>query len=330
MKNKMYVSAGYLLEKRYKDIIIIIINMFVALSFVGTLPSYIVESIYQIRCFFNGDIYLIINDINSQYLLNIQKYNVTIIDYTTVCNLQFIEIVNKNMRKFCIVENLKGREQLFIRSFERFFLLRNLMVSRNLQDCLFLELDNLIYDDPHIWVEEFSKHELCYMYDNDDRCSSGLMYVKEANSLDNFLDYILHFISNSNEFMTEMTTLYRYFEMSQNHVQILPTFWNSTNVPTIACTNYNKYNNTIFDALAIGCYLLGLDPHHTQGVVTVGKKAEWCAIDYTKEVFEWKVDKKGRKIPYIYDGTKWLRINNLHVHSKQLQNGLSLPIEEKS
>jgi len=303
--------------------------MFVALSFVGTLPSYIVESIHQIRCFFNDDIYLIVSDITSQYLSNIQKYNVTIIDYKSVCNLQFIDVVNKNMHKFCIVENLKGREQLFIRSFERFFLLRNLMVSRNLQDCLFLELDNLIYDNPHNWLNEFSKSELCYMYDNDDRCSSGIMYVKQENSLDNFLHYILDFISNSNEFLTEMTTLYRYFEMAPSKVQLLPIMWNKSDISEKANMNFSKYNS-IFDALAIGCCLLGLDPYHTQGVVTLGKKAEWCAIDYTKEVFEWKVDTQGRKIPYIYDGTQWLRINNLHVHSKQLHNGLSLPIEEKS
>ena len=302
--------------------------MFIALSFVGVLPSYIVESVHQIRCFFKDDLYLIINDITSPYLEKIQKYNIQIVDYKDVYNQDFIEVVNNNIHKFCIVQNLKGREQLFIRSFERFFLLRNLMVSRKLKDCLFLELDNLIYDDPYNWLSEFSKSELCYMYDNDDRCSSGIMYVKQENSLDKFLTYILHFISNSHDFLTEMTTLYRYFEMDTTNVQLLPIMWAKEGIPEKAIMNYENYNS-IFDALAIGCYLLGLDPYHTEGLVTVGKKAKWCAIDYTKEVFEWKEDDQGRRIPYIYDGAKWLRINNLHVHSKQLHNGLSLslPIE---
>jgi hypothetical protein len=301
--------------------------MFIALSFVGTLPSYIIECIYQTRLYFYGDIYLIIDDIESKYLEKIHKYNIQIINYMDVIDTKFIEIVNVNMNKFCIIENLKGREQLFIRSFERFFLLHNLLKQKNITDCLFLELDNLIYDNPEKWIERFSKKELCYMYDNDDRCSSGLMYVKKSESLDLFLAYILYYIINSNEFLNEMTTLYRYYERNNNDVQILPTYYNKESIPNMAIMNYDNYNS-IFDALAIGCLLLGLDPYHTDGKIELGRKAWWCAIDYTKDIFEWKIDDKGRRNPYIFDGNNWIKINNLHVHSKDLKSGLSLPMEE--
>ena len=53
--------------------------MFVALSFVGALPAYIIECIHQIRCYFDKDIYLIINDIESQYIDHLEKYNVIIV-----------------------------------------------------------------------------------------------------------------------------------------------------------------------------------------------------------------------------------------------------------
>ena len=297
--------------------------MNIVLSFIGKLPSYIKESIYQIRLFYKDDIYLIINDLESPYISYLEKYDVKIIPYNNVINLNFINIVNSNIHKFLIVSNLTGREELFIRSFERFFLLENLMISNNLSNCLFLELDNLIYDDPYKWLTEFSKHELCYMYDHDDRCSSGLMYINNSNSLDNFLNYILYFIINSNDFMNEMTTLYRYYTLSTNSVQILPTYWKKENIPSMAKENYGLYNDSIFDALAIGCFLLGLDPYHTNGKIETGRKAEWCAIDYTQDKFEWKIDEEGRKIPYIYDGINWLRINNLHIHSKDLKSGLS-------
>ena len=297
--------------------------MNIVLSFIGKLPSYIKESIYQIRLFYKDDIYLIINDLESPYISYLEKYDIKIIPYNNVINLNFINIVNSNIHKFLIVSNLTGREELFIRSFERFFLLENLMISNNLSNCLFLELDNLIYDDPYKWLTEFSKHELCYMYDHDDRCSSGLMYINNSNSLDNFLNYILYFIINSNDFMNEMTTLYRYYTLSTNSVQILPTYWKKENIPSMAKENYGLYNDSIFDALAIGCFLLGLDPYHTNGKIETGRKAEWCAIDYTQDKFEWKIDEEGRKIPYIYDGINWLRINNLHIHSKDLKSGLS-------
>ena len=196
----------------------------------------------------------------------------------------------------------------------------------NKNDCLFLELDNLIYDDPQKWIDNFSKNELCYMYDNDDRFASGLMYVKNADALDGLLKCILDFIKNSNSFMSEMIALSIYYETNKDKVGILPSYWHDDTVPPIAYLNYNEYNDTIFDAAAIGCYLLGMDPHHTKGVIVRNLKSFWAKIDYTQQIFDWKIDENGRKRPYIWNGEKWLLINVLHVHSKDLNSGLSTDI----
>jgi len=300
--------------------------MISCLSFVGKLPSYIVESIHQLRTFSSDDIYLIISDIHSQYIELIKKYNVIIIDYQDVIDNDFVEIVKPNYHKFEFARNLTGREELFIRSFERFFLLKNLLEKKNLSNCLFLELDNLIYNDPNNWLDEFSKNELCYLYDNERRFSSGLMYVKNASALNNFLKLIIDFISNSNEYMTEMTTLSIYYDLNPNNIQILPTYWPSDGINSIAFSNFYKYNS-LFDALAIGCNLLGIDPVHTEGKIVKNLKPKWSAIDYTKLNFEWKIDEIGRKRPYVWNGEKWLLINNLHVHSKDLKSGLSIDME---
>jgi len=300
--------------------------MIVCLAFIGELPKYIEENIHQIRCYYQGEIYLILNDLNSVHLKNLEKYNVNFVNYNDViCNI-FLDTVDKNRSKFCIVNSLTGREELFIRCFERFFVLKNFLKQNDKNDCLFLELDNLIYDDPTKWIESFSKNELCYMYDNENRFSSGLMYVKNKNSLDDYLTCILDFINNSDEFMTEMTALSIYYEKNKDKVEILPTYWNSSIVPEITCLNFNKYNDSIFDALAIGCNLLGLDPYHTNGIIKTNIKAWWCAIDYTNLIFDWKIDNEGRKKPYVWNGEKWLLINNLHVHSKDLESGLSKKI----
>ena len=249
--------------------------MFIALSFIGTLPSYIVECVHQIRCFSNEDIYLIVNDLQSPHILDIQKYNVHIIPYKDVLDLDFIEIVKTYYSKFCIVRGLVGREELFIRSFERFFLLHNLMSQKSLEDGLFLELDNLIYEDPSLWIPSFSKTNLCYMYDNKDRFSSGLMYVKNANGLKGFLSYILHYISTSTGFISEMSALAHYYQANTSEIQILPTYWKDQEIPSICSQSYHEYNHTLFDALGIGCCLLGLDPYHTGGTIKIGMKASW-------------------------------------------------------
>ena len=300
--------------------------MFIAYAFVGKLPSYIKESIHQSRCFFEGDIYLIIDDINSIHLKDIEKYNVKIIDYNNVKSNAFLDIANKNMHKFCIVNELGDRKLLFIRSFERFFLLHNLMVQNNMVDCLFLELDNLIYDDPTKWVENFKQNELCYMFDNYNRYSSGIMFVKNSASLIGFLNENLSFISTSNEFISEMAVLSIHYGKNKNSVQILPTYWNDNSVPMETYLNYNKYGDSIFDAAAMGCYLFGLDTLHTNNTIVKYQKNPWAAIDYTKNKFEWVLDDKGLKRPYIWDGNKWLLINNLHIHAKNLSEALSTPM----
>lgn len=295
--------------------------MFVALSFVGKLPSYIVESVYQIRLYFNGSIYLITDDIRSSYLAKLE--NVIIINYNDVKSQGFINTVGSNYNKFYICHKLKGREQLFIRSFERFFLVSNLMKRDNLSDCLFLELDNLIYRNPNDWLEELSKYELCYLFDNYDRCSAGLMYIKSPTSLDGFLDYTISYIETSNEFLSEMMCLYRYYIVNKdyNNIMILPTYWKDENIPEIASINFVKVG--LFDAAGIGIYLLGMDIVHTNNKIIKGKRNKWGAIDYTKNTFKWEKDIDGLNKPYILHSDKWILINNLHIHSKNLKEGLS-------
>ena len=41
--------------------------MNVIYSFIGKLPEYIIETIYQLRLYYNGDVYLIIDDYNSVF-----------------------------------------------------------------------------------------------------------------------------------------------------------------------------------------------------------------------------------------------------------------------
>ena len=298
--------------------------MFVALSFVGKLPSYTVECVHQIRNYFRDDIYLILNDFSSQFIDTLKKYDVKFIDYEDVKSIEFLNIVEQYKHKFCIVHNLIGREELFIRSFERFFLISNLMKKNKLVNGLFLELDNLIYDNPQKWFNIFEK-ELAYLYDNEDRFSSGIMLIKDSNSLDKFLLHILNFIKHTNKFLTEMTVLSEYYYEHVHEIDILPIYWMDQNFNHKAHQNFNKYNQTIFDAAAIGISLLGMDPFHTDGVIVKNKKNLMSAIDYTHLKFEWKDDENGKR-PYVWNGEGWILINNLHVHSKDLLSGLSKPL----
>jgi len=299
--------------------------MILVYCFIGKLPEYAVDTIYQTRLFYDGSIYFIVDDMESDYIIELkEKYNVTIINYTDVVDINFIHCVSNNLPRFPIVNGLQGREKLFIYSFERFFVLYQLMDKFNLTNVFFLELDNLIYNDPNTWEEQFNNTDMSYMYDNNDRCASGICYIKNKDLLNKFNEYCKHYINTTSKFMTEMTALYEFWELNKENIQILPTHWPSNNVPLETYMNYYRYNDTIFDSAGLGIYLGGMDPYHTKGVITKGLKSIWSAIDYTPYQYDWKIDEKGRKIPYILYNNKWIRINNLHIHSKDLQSCFSI------
>ena len=229
-----------------------------------------------------------------------------------------------------------------MRSIERFFLLFNLMQQRSLTDVLFMEIDNTIYDDPSLWLEEFSQNDLCFMFDNEYRFSSGIFYTKTANSL---IPLIICVFTNARKHIcwySDMIMLYELWDTNfSNNISLLPThtsfvssehefFQNgiSQKIPLNILTymNYGKFGDTIFDAAGMGVYLFGCDPCHSKGVIIHNNSEKtWSHIKYSQYEYKWERDSKNRNIPYINFGDgKWIRINNLHIHSKDLKSALSI------
>ena len=297
--------------------------MRIVYCFIGPLPEYAIDTVHQTRLFYKGPIDFIISDTTSPYLSILQKkYNVHLVSYESVQHQGFHECINTYRSKFTIVEGLVGREKLFIYAFERFFVLYNWMMQQRLENVLFLELDNLIYDDPLQWEEAFCSKDMAFMFDNVERCASGICFLRTTEILEKFLDCCIRYIAETDvttNFMTEMQALDAFWKEEPDRVQILPTHWPSPSVPSDTYDNYHRYKKSIFDAAAIGIYMGGVDPYHTSGMVVTGLVSVWSLINYTGYTFEWKKDEKDRLIPYVkQEDGRWIRINNLHIHSKQL------------
>ena len=298
-------------------------------AFIGTLPSYSIDTVHQARLFYDGPIYFIVSDYESSLVDILKaKYGVTIIRYDSVIDEDFNKLLARNFHRFEIVPNLKGREKLFIYSFERFYLLNNLMKQQNLQHVLFAELDNLLYNDPREWLDGFLTHDMSYMFDNVNRGASGIAFLRSTSLLAEFLKCCSEFIESTKEFLNEMTVLYNFWTNHQTTVQLLPIYWTDPAHPPQANATFPIFNS-VFDAASMGICLGGMDPHHTQGVIIKGLAGKWSYHDFSKYTYNWKKDEKDRLIPYILstkDNT-WIRINNLHIHSKDLTPYLSSPIK---
>ena len=302
--------------------------MNIVYCFIGKLPNYTIETVHQLRLFYDGPVYFIVSDNESDIAKALEhEYKVTIIKYESVKSIEFTKTVEECYKRFIICHDLKGREHLFICAFERFFLLYNLMNSKKLTDVFFVELDNLVYEDPRKWTRAFQSKPAAWMFDNVGRCSSGVCYFKQSDILDKLNNHFLAFIRTSPKLLSEMSALWEFWEAHKDSVQILPTHWTSTSVSEIAYSEYDKYESSIFDAAALGIFIGGIDPIRTKGVLKKGIISTESAINYGIYEYEWRLDDKKRNIPYVLkkDTNQWLRINNLHIHSKHLIDCLSKP-----
>jgi hypothetical protein len=223
---------------------------------------------------------------------------------------------------------VENRDKLFIYSFERYYILHKFMLLYKVNNIFFMELDNLIYENPQKWLSSFSKKDFGYMIDNHDRGASGVAYIKNTEILSNFLEFCNYYIksavprSKRSSILNEMEALDKFYKINSNSIQILPTHWPDVTLPSILSNSFDHYNS-IFDAAAFGIYFGGLHPYHTKGDIIKHVKNPLSIIDCTLYKYEWREDEKGRKIPYVFNGTTWLRINNLHIHTKKLREFMS-------
>jgi len=142
------------------------------------------------------------------------------------------------------------------------------------------------------------------------------------------MTYASNYIRTDKGFIHEMGALFRFWASAKDRVQFLPTHWSpeyapvDTSVPAETYQHYIVYKS-LFDGAGLGIFIGGMDPYHTGGRIEKWKHRPCLYdIDYTKYTYEWRKDEKGRNIPYVFTGIEWIRINNLHIHSKDLRGNM--------
>lgn len=306
---------------------------YIALSFIGKLPEYTIYCIHQIRLYTDVEIFLIIDDLDSPHINKIKSYeNINIVEYNTLTS--HCEKLKKHSRIFAVVNGLNDRRLLFYRSFERFYLLYSLMEQKKLTDVVFIEIDNLIYQDPSIWTNIIDK-DIAFMIDNipeksphkEHRASTGLCFIRNIHSLNHLIEFLDFYLTNNKHSCpSEMNAIGMYQEKYSEKCFILPSYVNNKYIDIIS-DNFIKFSS-LFDPSVYGIFLLGYDTHHTNGKIVTGQINKWGVItDLKNDMFIWKNDINGLRKPYFIHNNEHILINNLHVHSKDLLSGLSKPLE---
>jgi hypothetical protein len=211
---------------------------------------------------------------------------------------------------------------------ERFFLLDEFMQQNGLKDVFHLEYDNMLYANLEDLLPVFDKYpHMAAVFDNDDRCIPSFVYFAHKDAAKGLASYISQ---NAHRGLNDMQIIARYKKENNDAIGNLPIITPAylethelrsssghvTTCPDNYSNNFEAFNS-IFDAAAIGQFLGGIDPRN--GISKPGFINESCLFNPALLTFEWKPDEHERKIPYACFEKAKARINNLHVHSKNLK-----------
>jgi len=277
--------------------------------------EYLNTCIEQIRRFNNCDIYLILPKKFSHQV----KPDVTIIPAERIKKSKKHDLFLKHTT---LDKKFRGGFWQF--AVERFFFLEEVIQMFQLKNIFHLENDVLLYCDLKkiTKIIDDSNFEIAATFDNDNRCIPGFMFFKNHH----YLSELTKFIS-INSGVTDMEIIPKFNDLYDciTYFPVIPDNYENelkslsgqtTNRRWKYFEHYTKFQS-VFDGAAIGQFLGGIDPIHRSGDTSgfINESALFNVSDFT---FSWNKDEKGRNIPYLIYKDEKARINNLHIHCKNL------------
>lgn len=236
---------------------------------------------------------------------------------------EFVSIIRRNV-------DLQFRRQYWQYVFERFFLLE--MFMKEDHRLYMIETDNLLYVPLSMieQTENLFSQDLAAPFDNLDQGYPSIMFFRNKGAIVKFTDYMLEILRKG--YISDMKILGQYRREHPDAVfpfPVLPSCCNKplrhrhsrigheTNAEDTAFLSDARHP-FVFDAIAYGQAIGGIDPRNTNGINTAGFINESALYTILETEFKW-----------IHYGTLWLPfvnempLVNLHIHSKALSNFLS-------
>ena len=301
----------------------------VAVHIGPSLPSYLEIALDQARLFNPSCPIILIG--NEEALKNFESHsNITLVSCESLPLTKEHQIFQKQT-KF----DSKILEGYLRYTSERFLYLYDYMVAYQEKNIFHLENDVLLYVDLQRLLPIF---EACYQgiattFESQTKCVPGFVFIRNQKSMQK-LAY--HFAIYAPKAMVDMKLIGLFWKEHNKEIDCLPMmmeeyFFDHTpssfeNTLLKKKLHHSKHINqfkSIFDGAAIGVYLDGIDP--TKGNFPPGYLMK-TLFDASLMTYHWFIDEKNRKIPYAKYKDQVIRINNLHIASKRLEQFISLPL----
>ena len=239
-----------------------------------------------------------------------------------------VESIPKSAEHKDFIKRCNYPGDLWRYSSERFLVLDDFLEQTHLERVFHLENDVMLYTDLSLMMHVFDKYKIGATFDNDSRCIPGFIYFKNSQSIKplakHFVNYFMALGQDMKVIADFKNTAGSYY--IKPFPVIFPTYTNYYPLksdkghvaknPAFYSFNYDQFHS-LFDAAALGQYLGGIDPiHHNNGAGFVN---ESCLFNPSLFTYEWIKDDQGRKVPYLLFHNEKIRINNLHIHCKNLK-----------
>lgn len=291
------------------------------------LPVYLIDALSQARLFNpNLDIFLLAERV-ALTTFPANDLKIKLIATETIPLTQ----VHKDFKKQTKL-NVRFRDGFWLHASERFLYIYDFMHHKDLCDVFHIENDNLIYCDLTRLLPIFQTYYpgIAAVIDSDNRCIPSFMYFANVKAIKRLAEY---FQKNAKMGLNDMMLIAKLKqESSKKIIDSLPIvtekYCASFGLKTADGTKprdsklfYNNFNifNSLFDGAALGQFIGGIDPRNSsKSIYGPGFINETCVFDPSKIKLIWCKDELGRKVPYIECHNDLYRINNLHIHCKNL------------
>ena len=281
--------------------------MKVVLVSLGIFQDYLLNNIKQLKLQGNNDIVLITE--KHFFKMIDENLNIQLIDVNEL-NSEYLEQFKNNLRL-----DRNSRYGFWHHCSMRFAYIYEYMKQNNTTDIIHIENDVMIYDNLDNLKDKFNKDKIYLYFYNNEIVVPGIMYI---NNYSNFKIILDNYDMNNND----MVNLGKFFNTS--FIEPFPII-SIDNDENYFNKNF-KFFNSIFDGAAMGQYLGGPDKRNDINA-DIGFINEKFIIKFNNYKFYWK---KINELwnPYLEINNNLIKINNLHIHSKSLENFLSDNPEE--
>lgn len=301
--------------------------MFIALVYMGTVPTYARECVQQLQAWSNLPIVFLTDDVTRARDILHDYLQVTVVDTSKLPPTENLRELQRQRHHFGPTQWIPGRTDLFYTSLQRFYLLEAWMRSADAKHVFHLEVDNLIYFDPAAFETQLTSKDIAVVWEGVDRVCAGVFFARDADGIAKMNKGMLDSIPKA-DFKSEMVLMSMYCNQHPERVLALPHYFGKdvkSHPHSKLYENQHLFGEHLFDGGSIGVWVSGIDGIHCNYTIQP-KVNPWVKdIDFSTFGVNEHYDEQQRRYFTLEKDGETRRVFNLHIHNKQLRFHLSKP-----